>query len=138
MKSNFVPTKTKVIYFIIIFKAGCFAIIVLQLYCYYKCSVYLPHAALVCLQYVIVVFLYHTTHLLFEHLVCQYFSPKLILIILCYLRVCAHEKNQHEVTAVQNLKKEKLRLSSKLICKVVDRHFSKTQIMSIRKCALVY
>ena len=27
-------------------KAGCFAIIVLQIYCYYKCSVALPHGAL--------------------------------------------------------------------------------------------
>ena len=26
-------------------KAGCFAIIVLQMYCYYKCSVALPHGA---------------------------------------------------------------------------------------------
>ena len=26
-------------------KAGCFAIIVLQIYCYYKCSVALPHCA---------------------------------------------------------------------------------------------
>ena len=26
-------------------KAGCFAIIVLQMYCYYKCSVALPHRA---------------------------------------------------------------------------------------------
>ena len=26
-------------------KTGCFAIIVLQVYCYYKCSVVLPHGA---------------------------------------------------------------------------------------------
>ena len=26
-------------------KAGCFAIFVLQMYCYYKCSVALPHGA---------------------------------------------------------------------------------------------
>ena len=26
-------------------KAGCFASIVLQMYCYYKCSVALPHGA---------------------------------------------------------------------------------------------
>ena len=26
-------------------KAGCFAIIVLQMYCYFKCSVTLPHGA---------------------------------------------------------------------------------------------
>ena len=26
-------------------KAGCFAIIVLQMYCYYKCSMALPHDA---------------------------------------------------------------------------------------------
>ena len=26
-------------------KAGCFAIIVLQMYCYYECSVALPHGA---------------------------------------------------------------------------------------------
>ena len=26
-------------------KAGCFAIIVLQMYCYFKCSVALPHGA---------------------------------------------------------------------------------------------
>ena len=26
-------------------KTGCFAIIVLQMYCYYKCSVALPHGA---------------------------------------------------------------------------------------------
>ena len=26
-------------------KVGCFAIIVLQMYCYYKCSVALPHGA---------------------------------------------------------------------------------------------
>ena len=26
-------------------KAGCFAIIVLQMYCYYNCSVALPHGA---------------------------------------------------------------------------------------------
>ena len=26
-------------------EAGCFAIIVLQMYCYYKCSVALPHGA---------------------------------------------------------------------------------------------
>ena len=29
-------------------KAGCFAIIVLQMYCYYKCSVALPHGAVGC------------------------------------------------------------------------------------------
>ena len=29
-------------------KAGCFAIVVLQMYCYYKCSVVLPHGMLVC------------------------------------------------------------------------------------------
>ena len=45
-------------------KASCFAIIVLQMYCYYKCSVALSHSALVCLQCVIVVFPDHT-HLLF-------------------------------------------------------------------------
>ena len=28
-------------------KAGCFAIIVLQMYCFYKCSVVLPHGATV-------------------------------------------------------------------------------------------
>ena len=28
-------------------RAGCFAIIVLQMYCYYKCPVALPHGALV-------------------------------------------------------------------------------------------
>ena len=27
-------------------KAGCVAIIVLQMYCYYKCSVVLPHGAM--------------------------------------------------------------------------------------------
>ena len=27
-------------------KAGCFAIIVIQMYCYYKCSVALPHGAM--------------------------------------------------------------------------------------------
>ena len=27
-------------------KAGCFGIIVLQMYCYYKCSVALPHGAM--------------------------------------------------------------------------------------------
>ena len=27
-------------------KTGCFAIIVLQMYCYYKCSVALPHGAM--------------------------------------------------------------------------------------------
>ena len=27
-------------------KAGCFAIIVLQMYCYYKCPIALPHGAL--------------------------------------------------------------------------------------------
>ena len=27
-------------------KAGCFAIIVLQMYCYYKCSVAPPHGAM--------------------------------------------------------------------------------------------
>ena len=27
-------------------KAGCFAIIILQMYCYYKCSVVLPHGAM--------------------------------------------------------------------------------------------
>ena len=27
-------------------KAGCFAVIVLQMYCYYKCSVALPHGAM--------------------------------------------------------------------------------------------
>ena len=46
-------------------KAGCFAIIVLQIYCYYKCSVALPHGAVDGLQYVIVVFPHHT-HLLFS------------------------------------------------------------------------
>ena len=29
-------------------KAGCFAIIVLQMYCHYKCSVALPHDATGC------------------------------------------------------------------------------------------
>ena len=29
-------------------KAGCFAIIVLQMYCYYKCSVAFPHGAMDC------------------------------------------------------------------------------------------
>ena len=38
-------------------KAGCFAIIVLQMYCYYKCSMALPHGAVGCLQCVIVVLL---------------------------------------------------------------------------------
>ena len=36
-------------------KAGCFAIIVLQMYCYYKCSVALPYGTVVGLQCVIVV-----------------------------------------------------------------------------------
>ena len=45
-------------------KVGCFAIIVLQMYGYYKCSVALPHGAVVSLQYVIVVYPHHT-HLLF-------------------------------------------------------------------------
>ena len=45
-------------------KAGCFAFIVLQMYCYCKCYVALPQGAVVGLQYVIVVFPYHT-HLLF-------------------------------------------------------------------------
>ena len=43
-------------------KAGCF-VIVLQMYCYYKCSVAIPHGPWVGLQYVIVVFPDHT-HLL--------------------------------------------------------------------------
>ena len=38
-------------------KAGCFAIIVLHMYCYYKCSMALPHSRLQC---VIVVFTDHT------------------------------------------------------------------------------
>ena len=37
-------------------KAGCFAIIVLQMNCYYKCSMALPHGFLGCLQCLIVVF----------------------------------------------------------------------------------
>ena len=41
-------------------KAGCFAIIVLQMYCYYKFSVALPDVPWVGLQYVIVVFPDHT------------------------------------------------------------------------------
>ena len=43
-------------------KAGCFIItcIVLQMYYHYKCSVALPHGALGCLQYLIVVFPDHT------------------------------------------------------------------------------
>ena len=44
-------------------RAGCLAFIVLQMSCYCKCSVTLPHGA-VCLQCVIVVFPDHT-HLLF-------------------------------------------------------------------------
>ena len=51
--------------FAIILKAGYFVIIVLQMYCYYKSSVDLPHGAVGCLQYVIVVFPDHT-HLLFD------------------------------------------------------------------------
>ena len=45
-------------------KAGCLAIIVLQMYCNYKCYVALPHGSVVGLQCVIVVFPDHT-HLLF-------------------------------------------------------------------------
>ena len=37
-------------------KAGCFSIIVLQMFCYHKCSVALPHVPWVRLQCVIVVF----------------------------------------------------------------------------------
>ena len=45
-------------------KAGCFASIVLQMYCYYKCSVAFLTVPWVGLQCVIVVFPDHT-HLLF-------------------------------------------------------------------------
>ena len=45
-------------------KAGCFVIIVLQMYFYYRCAVALPRGAVVGLQCVIVVFPDHT-HLLF-------------------------------------------------------------------------
>ena len=41
-------------------KPGCFAVIVLQMYCYYKCSVAFPHVAVVGRQCVIVVFPDHT------------------------------------------------------------------------------
>ena len=47
--------------------AGCFAIIVLQMYCYYKCYVALPLWSWVGLQCVIVVFPDHT-RLLFSNL----------------------------------------------------------------------
>ena len=45
-------------------KAGCFAFIVLQMYCFFKCYVTLPHSTVGWLQRVIVVFPDHT-HLLF-------------------------------------------------------------------------
>ena len=45
-------------------KVGCYAIIVLQVYCYYKCYVAHPQVPWVGLQCVIVVFPDHT-HLLF-------------------------------------------------------------------------
>ena len=45
-------------------RAGCFAIIVIQMYCYYKCPVGLPRGAMVGMQCVIVVFPDHT-HLSF-------------------------------------------------------------------------
>ena len=48
-------------------KASCFTFIVLQMSCYCKCSVALPHGAWVGLQCVIVVFHDHT-HLLFDSL----------------------------------------------------------------------
>ena len=51
-------------------KAGCFAIIVLQMYCYYKYSVALPHGAMVGLQCVIVIFPDHT-HLLSMEFSCS-------------------------------------------------------------------
>ena len=48
-------------------KTGCVVIIVLQMYCYYKCSVALPHGAVGCigLQCVIVVFSDHTHLVMF-------------------------------------------------------------------------
>ena len=46
-------------------KAGCFAFIILQMYCYFKCSVVLPHGAVGWSECVIVVFP-DLTHLLFD------------------------------------------------------------------------
>ena len=51
-----------------------FAIIVLQMYCYYKCFVALPHGAVGRLQYVIVVFPDHT-HFLFVSDKCKTCIP---------------------------------------------------------------
>ena len=59
-------------------KAGCFAIIVLKMYYYYKCSVAFPHSAVSwSAVYVIVVFP-DNTHLLFkDFFLC--FAPKIFI-----------------------------------------------------------
>ena len=50
-------------------KAGFFAVIVLQMYCYYKCYVALPHGTVRGLQCVIVVFLILLTNFRREPLI---------------------------------------------------------------------
>ena len=58
-------------------KAGCFAVIVLQMYCYCKCYVALPYGP-VGLRCVIVVFPGHT-HLVFKEFGIPFFHPSLTL-----------------------------------------------------------
>ena len=63
--------------FILLKKAGFFAIIVLHMYYYYKCSVALPHSAWAGLRYVIVVFPDHTHLLLFTDKVMMFLSTEI-------------------------------------------------------------
>ena len=84
-------------------KAGCFAIDVLQMYCYYKCYVALHHGVWGCLQYVIVVFPDHTYLILCQEVFFN-FSQTFTTLRLIKKNVCFNHTNSRSQSQVNNLK----------------------------------